>query len=633
MRRANLFVGVAYRFLAYGIIACGMLACGGSGDKPDPVGPPVVIDKVQVATTLEPASATTLAAVVNTSVAPSPSVTLRDAQRKGIAGRVVRFVANGGGFLTSSGGYFTTDSVLTDASGVATARQWRLGTLAGPQTVVASVAGLPGVTFTAQSSAGAGAGMTARVLPLQDGTVGTPVRLPPSLRVADAYDNPVPGVAVTFAVTTGGGTMVGAQKLTGADGIATADAWVLGPTVGEQRARASVAGLSGNLDFSSVARAGAAARLTMRAGDGGSGVAGLPLEAYATLPSVLVTDAFNNPVAGVPVTFTPALNSGTVPGSPVVTGITGIATLTSWTLGTTASQSLVATVATLPGVQLVFNVSALVTSFDIAVRFIDFVPNARQQLAVSRAVTRWKSVIVGNIGASRVKLDAQNCGRNWTPAIDETITNVLILARIGPIDGAGGIAGDAGPCVVHNSNGLTVLGTMLFDSADLASLESSGLVDAVVAHEMGHVLGVGTLFSEKGLVTDLFTNDPIFTGTSAAQQFALLLTGYSGRVVPLENSGGPGTFGGHWRKAVFRNELMTGILSAGLNPLSRVTVASLKDTGYDVSFSAADPFGVTLSSSQLPSGAPTVFSFDADVHQTPLLSADRQGRMQRRVRR
>ena len=60
--------------------------------------------------------------------------------------------------------------------------------------------------------------------------------------------------------------------------------------------------------------------------------------------------------------------------------------------------------------------------------------------------------------------------------------------------------------------------------------------------------------------------------------------------MPVENTGGPGTAGGHWRETVFRNELMSGFISAPGNPLSRVTVASLGDLGYVVDAGAGEPY-------------------------------------------
>ena len=60
--------------------------------------------------------------------------------------------------------------------------------------------------------------------------------------------------------------------------------------------------------------------------------------------------------------------------------------------------------------------------------------------------------------------------------------------------------------------------------------------------------------------------------------------------VPVENTGGPGTRGGHWRETVFRNELMSGFIAAAGNPLSRLTVASLQDLGYQVDLDAAEAY-------------------------------------------
>ena len=58
--------------------------------------------------------------------------------------------------------------------------------------------------------------------------------------------------------------------------------------------------------------------------------------------------------------------------------------------------------------------------------------------------------------------------------------------------------------------------------------------------------------------------------------------------VPVANTGGAGTREGHWRETTFGNELMTGFLDGGINPLSRVTVGALEDMGYQVNYQAAD---------------------------------------------
>src|SRR5207237_578070 len=57
---------------------------------------------------------------------------------------------------------------------------------------------------------------------------------------------------------------------------------------------------------------------------------------------------------------------------------------------------------------------------------------------------------------------------------------------------------------------------------------------------------------------------------------------------PVEDTGGLGTAGSHWRERVFLGELMTGWIGPAPNPLSIVTVQSLADLGYTVTETGAD---------------------------------------------
>lgn len=77
-----------------------------------------------------------------------------------------------------------------------------------------------------------------------DGQVSGPdseVPVRPAVRVADAFDNAVAGVSVSFAVTSGGGNITGATQSTDADGIATVGSWTLGPS-GDNTLTATVTG-------------------------------------------------------------------------------------------------------------------------------------------------------------------------------------------------------------------------------------------------------------------------------------------------------------------------------------------------------------------------------------------------------
>lgn len=217
------------------------------------------------------------------------------------------------------------------------------------------------------------------------------------------------------------------------------------------------------------------------------------------------------------------------------------------------------------------------TPFVIDVRFTGGLDD-RQQRAFATAADRWARMIVGDLPA--VTVDG------------ESVDDVLILASGAAIDGTGQILGQAGPTRVRpaSAGGLPAVGEMQFDTADLAQMERDGTLDDVITHEMGHVLGIGTLWSP--LLTGSGTNDPRFAGPGAVAEWRRL--GGTG-TVPVENTGGEGTREGHWRESVFATELMSGFIAEAGNPLSRVTVASLGDLGYTVDLAAAEPY-------RLPSG-------------------------------
>jgi surface protein len=113
--------------------------------------------------------------------------------------------------------------------------------------------------------------------------------------------------------------------------------------------------ISGDADGGTVTGpcVGAAAQIAVVGGDGQSATVGAVV---GTAPSVRVSDANGNPVAGVSVTFAVASGGGTVdPAAAVITGADGVASAASWTLGTAAgSNTLTATVSGLTGSPLTF---------------------------------------------------------------------------------------------------------------------------------------------------------------------------------------------------------------------------------------------------------------------------------------
>jgi leishmanolysin len=218
--------------------------------------------------------------------------------------------------------------------------------------------------------------------------------------------------------------------------------------------------------------------------------------------------------------------------------------------------------------------------FTITVRFLGGLSD-RQKAAFKKAAHRWSRVIVGDL--PRVKIDG------------EIVDDVLITAEGAPIDGVGRILGQAGPSLLRPATAkkaafLPAKGEMQFDTADLEQMEAEGTIDDVITHEMGHVLGIGTVWRHKELLRGAGTHNPVFTGAGAVREYTALRGSAHPLAVPVENTGGAGTADSHWRETVFRNELMSGFIAGPSNPISRVTVASLEDLGYVVNMDAAEAF-------------------------------------------
>jgi subtilisin-like proprotein convertase family protein len=217
------------------------------------------------------------------------------------------------------------------------------------------------------------------------------------------------------------------------------------------------------------------------------------------------------------------------------------------------------------------------SEFEIGVRFLGGLTRSQRDIFES-AAARWSEVIIGDLP----QVGGTDIG---------TVDDVVIDAQGESIDGAGRILGQAAPTLIRSNGFLPIRGTMSFDTADLAQLEANGGLFNVIVHEMGHVLGMGTLWGRLGLVRGIGSSNPTFLGRNANREFRSLIGGVS-RGVPVENMGGPGTAGGHWRETVFGHELMTGFLDPGVNPISRMTIAALQDMGYVVNPDAADRYSL-----------------------------------------
>ncbi len=435
------------------------------------------------------------------------------------------------------------------------------------------------------------------------GTVGAVLSAGPTFVVRDANGNAMSGVGVSVVVTSGGGTLANAPTTSNASGTSVGT-WTLGQTAGLNQVTVTVSGLSTPLVLSATGTADVPSQLTVASGNSQSA----PAAGTAAAPVAFkVADRFNNGVPNISVTFTVTGGGGSIAGSAAVTtNASGIANAPTWTLGKIATaQSLTATAGTFTAQAT----ASVLTSYNVDVRFFGPSVDATIQAAFFNAAGRISGIITGEqpdlvLGPSN-PLDIAGCGVTGVAPLTEIIDDVIIYANVATIDGVGNVLGNAGPCFVRNSTGLTLIGVMNFDVADLQNLINSGRLGDVILHEMLHVVGVtGNIWGNKSLVAGQSTSSWAFTGAQAINgciaHGGTAPTACGGGSVPVEATGGAGTAGSHWREVTtatgigLNTELMTGFIEpAGTpNPLSRITIGALGDIGYTVNLLPFDNYTV-----------------------------------------
>jgi hypothetical protein len=231
---------------------------------------------------------------------------------------------------------------------------------------------------------------------------------------------------------------------------------------------------------------------------------------------------------------------------------------------------------------------ALASDFTITLRFVTSA-NQSVKRDFRIAARKWQGIIVGDVPSITGTIPRNTCGPFGTPRFNGTIDDLLIDVLIGDIDGPGNVLGFAGPCAFRVADNLPAYGLMFFDVVDVPFFQDLGLFDEVVIHEMGHVLGFGQFVwnLERLLLLNPGTFKPRFDGRFAKREWHEL--GGVGRVPVEGRPFGPGTADSHWDEDTFNNELMTGFLNLGVNPLSNVSAMSMRDLGYGVAANG-DPY-------------------------------------------
>jgi len=267
-------------------------------------------------------------APVGSDLADSLVVLITDQYGNPIVGQTVNWA------VPTGQGSISANITTTGIDGRAAVKR-TLGPTSGPQTATATAGTLKGspVTFISTASAGGPAALQLTSGNNQVAPAGFVLTDSIVVRLVDGNGNGVPGRVTTFAVASGGGSVLPTGVTTDANGYAFTK-WTLGPTAGPNTVTASAAGFS--VLFSATGTAATPTKMLANSVLSQSGTAGLPVTAK---PSVKITDQNNNVVQGVTVTFRVTGGGGSVPDSTVTTDLNGIATVGDWILGGVAGAN------------------------------------------------------------------------------------------------------------------------------------------------------------------------------------------------------------------------------------------------------------------------------------------------------
>jgi len=576
-----------------------------------------------------------------TSVATPPSVVVTNAQGP-MVGVTVTFT------VTAGGGTVTGGTTTTNAQGIATVGSWTLGPTPIVNTLKAT-AGNISVNIDATAITGPPSAIFVRSGDGQTWVQLSLVPVPPAVTVTDGQF-PVPSAHVVFAVASGGGSVSVPVQTTNASGVATVAGWRMGAETANTMTATIQSSSIPPVTFSATAQPLVISAVNKIDGDNQTGFAGNFADRKVT---VSVLNQFGLPTEGVPVTFAVTSGGGTISGNTTTTALNSQGVLPSWRYGVAGPQSVDATAGAVAPLTFSATAAAVpISDFRINVSYpvVSGVtpPGDAVKAVFADAVGRWQALIVG--GLPPIELTGTNVigpvsintgpppGIGTVPCIplvgNTTIKDVNIYVYIRPIDGTSGsnILGLATPVYVRSGSQLPFAGCMIFDSANIDELLASGGLSKVILHEMAHVFGFGTIWEDKRLLIGACptSSTPSFNGPSSQQGFlAALVPGgiYTDPIVPVEGDGacGDGTRDGHWSESVLGNELMTGYLQSGSNPLSAITSASLRDMGYVVNDVPSDAYTVPSVTAALRTGTAAEKLHELHVA-VPIIVTDTRGR-------
>ena len=227
--------------------------------------------------------------------------------------------------------------------------------------------------------------------------------------------------------------------------------------------------------------------------------------------------------------------------------------------------------------------------------------------------------------------------------------NVTAHQRIGTLDDLVIVANvhtteedflaQAGICGIHD--GIPFMGAIEVNAERMEWMEHNGHLEEMMLHEIGHVLGIGTLWRQSGLLRNPSQATDSLVDTHFAGPLAIAAfddaggTDYDGAKVPVQRRR-LGTAGdSHWRESVLGHELLTPILYPNtVNPLSAITIQSLADLGYTVDATLAQHYQLPeASETQADRDVARMADLSDDVFVSPVMVVDRRGRVIRVILR
>ncbi|MBD2213133.1 pre-peptidase C-terminal domain-containing protein [Nostoc linckia FACHB-104] len=204
--------------------------------------------------------------------------------------------------------------------------------------------------------------------------------------------------------------------------------------------------------------------------------------------------------------------------------------------------------------------------------------NATAQATIQKAINFWKNAIA---------YSSFNTAQTFTLKVfEDTSISGSTLAQGDYLS----TATDAKGHILPTSGQLTL------SSSYLNTLNTvTNYTPDIIIHEIGHALGLVGLLNSSDV-------DPA-TGTYKANTYAGWAYGelrgtFSQTAIPMTTGIGVGSDYLHWKEEVFGSETMTHITKGAASSFSQLSLAALRDIGWNLNYGAAQPYSLPLGGSQ-----------------------------------